>query len=300
MHVVQRSLERLGSPAPIDHLSAEATSGTHWRGTIRFERSGAPPPKTGVCGGCAGLYCVSGRVARMEDLVLTVHDSPPPTAAADAGGAPTRQARLLLVDDHAIVREGLVSLFEEEADIVVAGETDSAQAALAFVGRQAVDVVVLDLRMPGLPAPDAVRALLAAKPGLRIVILTSFFEDNEVHAVLSAGAHGFLLKDASRDEILAAIRHVAAGESWIHRPVQTRLLKLLRRGARDDDALTQRERQVLDLLGQGLSNKRIALALGITEGTVKGYLRQLFPKIGATDRLQAALHARGLRPDDGH
>lgn len=230
--------------------------------------------------------------------MLAVHGSP--TAAADDDeDTPTAQARLLLVDDHAIVREGLVSLFEEEADLVVVGEADSAQAALDFIGRHAVDVAVLDLRMPGLPAPDAVRALLAARPDLRIVILTSFFEDDEVHAVLGAGAHGFLLKDASRDEILAAIRHVAAGESWIHRPVQARLLHLLRRGAREDDALTQRERQVLALLGQGLSNKRIATALGITEGTVKSYLRQLFPKIGATDRLQAALHARGLRRGDG-
>ncbi|MCR6700649.1 MAG: response regulator transcription factor [Dokdonella sp.] len=202
------------------------------------------------------------------------------------------------MDDHAIVREGLASLFEEEADLLVAGEVDSTAAALAFVARHAVDVVVLDLRMPGLPAPDAVRALLQARSDLRIVILTSFFDDAEVHAVLGAGAHGFLLKDASRDEILAAIRQVAAGESWIHRSVQTRLLRLLRQGARDAETLTQRERQVLELLGRGLSNKRIALALGITEGTVKGYLRQVFPKIGATDRLQAALHARGLRPDD--
>lgn len=236
---------------------------------------------------------------RTEDPVLAAHDSTTTAPSADAGAAATPRARLLLVDDHAIVREGLVSLFEEEADIVVAGEVDSAQAALAFVGRHAVDVVVLDLRMPGLPAPDAVRALLDARPDLRIVILTSFFEDHEVHAVLSAGAHGFLLKDASRDEILAAIRHVAAGESWIHRPVQARLLQLLRRGSREEEALTQRERQVLALLGQGLSNKRIANALGITEGTVKSYLRQLFPKIGATDRLQAALHARGLRGNDG-
>lgn len=229
--------------------------------------------------------------------MLAAHDSP---TADDADGTPARQARLLLVDDHAIVREGLVSLLEDETDIVVAGEADSAQAALAFVGATAVDVVVLDLRMPGLPAPDAVRALLAAKPELKIVILTSFFEDHEVYAVLNAGAHGFLLKDAGRDEILAAIRHVAAGESWIHRPVQARLLHLLRHGTREEgEALTQRERQVLELLGQGLSNKRIALALGITEGTVKSYLRQLFPKIGATDRLQAALHARGLRRSDG-
>jgi DNA-binding NarL/FixJ family response regulator len=209
------------------------------------------------------------------------------------------KSRLLLVDDHAIVREGLVSLFEDEPDMEVVGESDSAHAALQFVRSRNVDVVVLDLRMPGMSAVDAIYALRAACPALKIVILTSFFEDSEVHAVLSAGAAGFLLKDAPRDDILLAIRRVAAGESWIHHSVQNRLLKLLTDGVGKKDVLTQREGQVLQLVGEGLSNKRIEQALGITEGTVKSYLRQLFPKIRATDRLQAALFARGLRRTDG-
>jgi len=206
--------------------------------------------------------------------------------------------RILLADDHAIVREGVRSLLDEEADLDVVGETGSAADALAFLARDPVDLVILDLRMPGMSAPAAVRALREAAPHTHVLILTSFVDDEEIHAVLNAGAAGYLLKDASRAEILAAIRAVLAGDSWIDPIIQGKLLKLLRSGARTDDTLTPRERDVLELLGRGLSNKRIAQALDITEGTVKSYLRQLFPKIRVTDRLQAALYARGLRDGD--
>ena len=204
------------------------------------------------------------------------------------------KSRLLVVDDHAIVREGLVSLLEGEPDIEVVGESDSAQAALQSLAVLPVDVVVLDLRMPGMSAVDAICALRAACADVKIVILTSFFEATEVQSVLRAGANGFLLKDALRDDILLAIRTVATGGRYIYQPVQNRLLDVLTDGVAKDDLLTQREGQVLQLIGEGLSNKRIAQTLGITEGTVKSYLRQLFPKIGVTGRLQAGLYARGV------
>lgn len=200
--------------------------------------------------------------------------------------------RILLVDDHAIVREGIRSLLDAEPDLQVAGEVGSAEDALIYLASATVDLVTLDLRMPGMPADAAVRALLKAAPGLRVLILTSYFVDAEVRAVLAAGAAGYVVKDARREDILTAVRAVLAGENWIHPTVQGRVLKLLRRD--DEPQITPRERDVLDLLGRGLSNKRIAQTLGITEGTVKSYLRLIFPKIGATDRLQAALYARGL------
>lgn len=208
----------------------------------------------------------------------------------------TTRHRILLVDDHAVVREGIRSLLEAEADLQVVGEVGSAGEALAFVAAEPVDLVTLDLRMPGLAADAAVRELLQRRPALRILILTSFFVDAEVRAVLAAGAAGYLLKDARREEILTAVRAVLAGDDWIHPPLQGRVLQLLRREPATRPALTPRERDVLQLLGRGLSNKRIAQALGLTEGTVKSYLRQIFPKIQAADRLQAALYARGLTP----
>ena len=208
----------------------------------------------------------------------------------------TTRHRILLVDDHAVVREGIRSLLEAEADLQVVGEVGSAEEALAFVAAGPADLVTLDLRMPGLAADAAVRELLRRRPALRILILTSFFVDAEVRAVLAAGAAGYLLKDARREEILTAVRAVLAGDDWIHPPLQGRVLQLLRREPATAPALTPRERDVLQLLGRGLSNKRIAQALGLTEGTVKSYLRQIFPKIQAADRLQAALYARGLTP----
>lgn len=202
--------------------------------------------------------------------------------------------RILLVDDHAVVREGIRSLLDTEPDLQVVGEVGSAEEALAFVAHTPVDLATFDLRMPGLAAEAAVRALGASHPQLRILILTSFFVDAEVRAVLAAGASGYVLKDARREEILTAVRAVLGGNNWIHPPLQGRVLQLLRQAPEPASALTPREREVLELLGRGLSNKRIAQALGLTEGTVKSYLRQIFPKIKAADRLQAALYARSL------
>ena len=202
--------------------------------------------------------------------------------------------RILLVDDHAVVREGIRSLLDTEPDLHVVGEVGSAEEALAFLAHTPVDLATFDLRMPGMPAEAAVQALGRRHPQLRVLVLTSFFVDAEVRAVLAAGAAGYVLKDARREEILTAVRAVLGGNNWIHPPLQGRVLQLLRQEVPAPAALTPREREVLQLLGRGLSNKRIAQALGLTEGTVKSYLRQIFPKINANDRLQAALYARGL------
>ncbi len=199
---------------------------------------------------------------------------------------------ILIVDEHAIVREGIRSLLNAEPDMRVVGEVRCAEDAMSFLARTPVDLITLELRMPGMAADIVVRKLREICPGSRVLILTSYFLEEQAQDALEAGASGYVLKDADREDIRTAARAVLAGHSWIHPMLQNRVLQLLRRSRAP--ILTPREREVLELLGRGLSNKRIAQALAITEGTVKSFLRQIFPKIGARDRLQAALYARGM------
>jgi DNA-binding NarL/FixJ family response regulator len=201
---------------------------------------------------------------------------------------------ILLIDDHAIVREGVRSLFEDEADWVVVAEAGSGDEAVQALAARSADLAIMDLRMPGLAAAAAITMMRTLRPQLRVLVLTSFFVEAEIQAVLSAGANGLVLKDAARADIIAAARAVVDGDTWIQPSLLTRVLHLVRQSSAQRQILGRRELQVLELLGQGLSNKRIAAVLGIAEGTVKGYLREIYPKIGANDRLQAALYARGL------
>jgi DNA-binding NarL/FixJ family response regulator len=151
------------------------------------------------------------------------------------------------------------------------------------------DVVLLDLSMPGLDPVTTIKGLMQRVPGVRIMVFTSFGSDDLVRATLDAGAIGFLLKDARRDELLAAIRSVAAGQPFLAPAAQRQLMELLRRPPDPLATLTERERDVLDLVAQGKSNKLIARQLGLSEGTVKGYVSQVLAKLGVTDRTQAAL-----------
>jgi DNA-binding NarL/FixJ family response regulator len=200
--------------------------------------------------------------------------------------------RLLLVDDHVIVREGIRAVLEEQQDLAVVGECGSGDEALAVAGKLAPDVVLLDLNMPGLSPVDTIRGLRAQLPAVRVMVFTSFGDDQLVREVLEAGATGFLLKDALQDELLHGLRSVAAGQPYLAPGAQRQLMELLRRPpAPSADALTARETDVLRLIAQGCSNKVIAKRLDITEGTVKGYVSQILAKLGVEDRTQAALHA---------
>ncbi len=199
--------------------------------------------------------------------------------------------RLLLVDDHSIVREGIRAVLEEQDDLSVVGECGSGDEALAVAPALAPDIVLLDLCMPGMGPVETIRKLRAAVPALRIMVFTSFADDEVVREVLDAGATGFLLKDALQDELVRAIRSVAAGQPWLAPAAQRLLMEMLRRPAPAPDALTARETDVLRLIAQGCSNKAIARQLAITEGTVKGYVSQILAKLGVEDRTQAALHA---------
>lgn len=200
--------------------------------------------------------------------------------------------RLMLVDDHAVVREGLRAVLEDGNGFSVVAEADCGDDALRQVEAAQPDVILIDLVMPGLPAAETIRRLKQGVPGCHVIVFTSFAEDGSLRETLEAGAIGYLLKDATRDDLVSAVRSVAEGRPWLHEAMQRQLVELMRRPAPADPfgALTPRERSVLTLIGQGLSNRRIAAQLRLTEGTVKGYVSAVLEKIGVGDRTQAALY----------
>lgn len=199
--------------------------------------------------------------------------------------------RILLVDDHAIVREGVRALCEDQSDMDVVAEAGSGIEALAALKRQACDVAIVDLKMPGMSAAQLVTRMREAAPLCNIIIFTSYADDQALVEVTQAGAIGYLLKDVQRHDLLAAIRAVACGQPWLHQGMHAQVVALLRRKPAVDRyaVLSQREQSVLRLLGQGLSNRQIAAALVLTEGTVKGYVSSLLRKLDLTQRTQAAL-----------
>jgi two-component system, NarL family, response regulator DevR len=204
--------------------------------------------------------------------------------------------RILLVDDHAIVREGLRALLEQQPDMEVVGEARDGNAAVRYLAADAPDVVVVDMKMPGPGAVETIAAIRESQPASHVLVFTSYAEDSQVRDALTAGATGYLLKDAMRDDLVRAVREVAAGRAWLDPQAQRQMLDWMRRPPSPIDTLTARERSVLALLAQGLSNKLIARRLDLTEGTVKGYVSQVLDKLGVTDRTQAALlaHKEGL------
>lgn len=201
--------------------------------------------------------------------------------------------RVLLIDDHAIVREGLRALLEDEAEVEVVGEAASATEGLQLADQLKPDLVVTDLRMPGMPITDAIPLMRARLPNMKVLVFTSFIEDPQALAALEAGAAGLLLKDARGDEIRAALKAIGAGEAWLSPKMQRSVLDALRASRQEDPlrALTAREREVLSLIGEALSNKEIGRRLNLTEGTVKGYVSTVLEKLGLSDRTEAALLA---------
>lgn len=209
--------------------------------------------------------------------------------------------RILLVDDHAVVREGLRGLLEQQPGFVIVGEADNGAAALDHLASDEPDVVVLDMKMPGPGAVETIEAIRRQRPSARVLVFTSYAEDSQVRDALGAGATGYLLKDALRDDLVRAVREVAAGHAWLHPQAQRQMLEWMRRPPSPVEALTARERSVLEALADGLSNKQIARRLQLTEGTVKGYVSQVLDKLGVTDRTQAALlaHKQGVASGSG-
>jgi DNA-binding NarL/FixJ family response regulator len=207
--------------------------------------------------------------------------------------------RILLVDDHAIVREGLRALLDDANGMRIVGEASNGDEAVEMAARLEPNLVLMDLKMPGLPAPDAIRAIRARNPKVHVLILTSYAEDQQVQKVISAGALGYVLKDVEKAELLRAMTTVVRGEPWLHAEAQRLLVNRMRKPSELNplELLTDRERSVLKLLAQGQSNRTIGKTLQLTEGTVKGYVSNILAKLKLEDRTQAALLAVKLGAD---
>ena len=210
-----------------------------------------------------------------------------------------KPVRVLIADDHQVVREGLqMILAESDGEIVVVGEASDGDEAVRIAKAVNPDVVLMDLSMPRVDGLEATRRLREAGVSSRVLILTSFADGHGVRDAVRAGVTGYLMKDVLKSELLTAIRLAADGVPTLHPRAQQHLM----RGIAEPDTpspfavLTPRERDVLALLAQGESNKRIAAALNLSIGTVKGYVSQVLDKLGVADRTQAALlaHKEGL------
>ena len=242
-------------------------------------------------------------------------------SSSSSTGPGARRVRLLVVDDHPVVRSGIVGMFSSEADLAVVGEAADGDQAVELVAELAPDVVLMDLRMPGVDGVEATRRISAGAgaahsaagagaaahaPAPRIVVLTTYDTDGDILRAVEAGAIGYLLKDSAREDILAAVRAAAVGRSALSPTVTTRLLGAARgagqsaagapRGARVPVSLSPREREVLAAVSRGLSNSQIGVELYITEATVKTHLLRAYAKLGVDSRAAAVTEAlrRGL------
>ena len=202
--------------------------------------------------------------------------------------------RVLVVDDHPVLRSGLAALLERADGITLVGLAADGEEGVRLAQQQRPDVVLMDLEMPGMDGVEATRRMSVSNAGASIVVLTSFSDRERILTALDAGAAGYLLKDAEPEELLRGIRAAAAGDAPLAARAASELLAE-RRDARPAVELTPREREVLLMVAEGLSNKVIARRLEIREGTVKAHLTRIFERIGVSDRTQAALWAERQR-----
>jgi DNA-binding NarL/FixJ family response regulator len=202
--------------------------------------------------------------------------------------------RIVVVDDHPVVRDGLRGMLDGQPDLRVVAEAADGREALAQVDRHAPDLVLMDLRMPVLDGVGAIRALARAHPAVRVLVLTTYDEDQDILRAVEAGAAGYLLKDTPREELFRAVRAAARGESVLAPAVTARLLSRLRAPA--PEVPSERELEVLGLVAKGMTNRAIARSLAISEATVKTHLVHVFDKLGVDDRTAAVTAAleRGL------
>lgn len=217
-----------------------------------------------------------------------------------------KKIRLMLVDDQSLFREALRTLLALQPDFEIAAEAENGERAVALAKAHAPDVILMDLRMPVMGGVEATRRILAAMPNSRVVVLTTFEEDEEIFDAMRAGALGFLLKACSADKLCDSVRAAAKGTSVLEPSVAARMMAELNRLTAKDgkrvteplqtlvDPLSERELGVLRLLASGCSNKEIGARLNITEGTVKNHMTNVLGKLGVLDRTQAALKAREL------
>lgn len=207
----------------------------------------------------------------------------------------TKSIRILVVDDHPVVRDGLVAMLGTQPDFLVVGEASDGNEAVAKAASLHPDVVLLDLEMPGMDGVDTLRQLKAQLPKICTIVFTAFDTDERIMAALQAGAQGYLLKGVPREELFRAVRVVSEGGSLLQPVVASKLLQHMaaanRPGEKDLDQLTEREREVLALLAHGNTNKEIAQALFITERTAKFHVSSILKKLNAGNRTEAVTFA---------
>lgn len=201
----------------------------------------------------------------------------------------TDPIRVLIADDHAVVRQGVRRFLELQPGIEVVGEASSGDEARALAPGAKPDVVIMDLRMPGGDGLSAIRALARSQPEARILVLSSYVDEADVFAAVEAGAAGYMLKDVSPEALVEAVRQVHAGQTPLHPSAAARLIH--RGTPQAPEGLTPRELDVLRLLAEGFANKQIARRLGVAEKTVKTHVSSILSKLGVQDRTQAALAA---------
>jgi len=211
--------------------------------------------------------------------------------------------RVLIADDQTVVREGLAAILSTDSEIEVVGQAGDGQEALEMAAQARPDVVLMDLKMPVLNGVQATRRLRQDDPGIRVLVLTTFAQDDWVFDAIRAGASGYLLKDTRRDELIAAIKGTAEGRSYLDPSIAGRVMQQAMASSPasepPSEPLSERERQVLQLLSQGYSNPEIAQRLHLARGTVRNYVSSILQKLGVADRTEAAVEAlrRGLVKD---
>jgi len=202
---------------------------------------------------------------------------------------------IVLVDDHAIVRQGVRAFLDAHTEFTVVGEADSGSAAIKLVEEQVPDVVLMDLVMPGMDGVEATRQVKAVSPRSQVVVLTSYHEDEHIFPALQAGALSYTLKDVDMEELADVIRKAARNEPWLHPRVAARVLQELHGRVKDQEnpftTLTTRELEVLKLIAEGLSNNEITERLVLSLHTVKGHVSNILSKLHLADRTQAAVYA---------
>jgi two-component system, NarL family, response regulator LiaR len=208
--------------------------------------------------------------------------------------SPEKKIRVLVVDDHSVVRQGLRMFLLVQPDMEMVGEAQNGREAVALVDQLAPDVVLMDLLMPQMNGIEATIAIKAAHPETQVLVLTTFLDDARVAEAIQAGAVGFLLKEVDAEELIRAVRGAARGEPQLHPDAARMLMGLATRpkaAPEPPPLLTERERDVIALLAEGQSNKQIARTLSISETTVKGHVANILGKLELADRTQAAVYA---------
>lgn len=210
--------------------------------------------------------------------------------------------RVFLLDDHEIVRRGLRELLESDGDMVVVGEAGTAEIAYGRIPATSPNVAVLDIRLPDGDGVEVCREIRSRHPEIACLMLTSVSDDDAVYAAIMAGAAGYVLKQVRGDDLLKAIRRVAAGESLIDPAVTARVLERLRQGERADElaVLTPQERSILDLIAEGLTNRQIGERMFLAEKTIKNYVSNMLSKLGMSRRTEAAAYAARLAERRSH